>query len=337
VRSTADRLEGELQRTSLDVSPADYEVASQAISEAREQAARPGLEVLDGRLRWLRGLGRRLSAWWTGCDVDQAWSALRTASLALLAIESPEAVQARLPDLAATVVTTLDSQDLRLPGYLATLSRLARPGTEITTAGRAQLRAIREACDASGGGAHADARAYRNTLIMIGGLLAAVLGVVALLGATDPGFRDLFVAGRGRAGGWYVLQLELVASLSGLAGAVLALRCYTGFQYSYGLPLAQAVLKGGTGAATGLLGVLLVQSGLVAAFQSQAGPGVAGAGGRVFAIAVIFGFAQQLFTRTIDAQARQTLTAAGGRNDPSVVPKLPSGAHAHDLFAVPQA
>jgi len=27
VRSTADRLEGELQRTSLEVSPADYEVA----------------------------------------------------------------------------------------------------------------------------------------------------------------------------------------------------------------------------------------------------------------------------------------------------------------------
>jgi len=240
VRSTADRLEGELQRTSLEVSPADYEVASQAISEARELAERPGLEVPDGQLAWLRRLGRRAAAWWTGADADQAWAALHTASLALLAIEPPEVVKARLADLAATVVTTLSPGDLRIPGYLRTLELLAPARAEIT-------------------------------------------------------------------------------ALSGLAGAILALRCYTGFQYSYGLPLVQALIKAVTGAATGLLGVLLVQSGLLGVLRGQYG-------GRVYAVAIVVGYAQYLFTRFIDRQARDVLTAAGSRNDPAAVPAVPPGA-----------
>jgi hypothetical protein len=315
VRSTADRLEGELQRTSLEVSPADYEVASQAISEARELAERPGLEVPDGRLAWLRRLGRRTAAWWTGADADQAWAALHTASLALLAIEPPEVVKARLADLAATVVTTLSPGDLRIPGYLRTLELLAPARAEITAADRAQLRAIREACDNAADGGHSDARSYRNTLVMIGGLLAAV----ALLGAIDPRFRAVFAAARARPGAGYLLQLELMAALSGLAGAILALRRYTGFQYSYGLPLVQALIRGVTGAATGLAGVLLVQSGLLGVLRGQYG-------GRVYAVAVVFGYAQYLFTRFIDRQARDVLTAAGSRNDPAAVPAVPPGA-----------
>jgi hypothetical protein len=319
VRSAADRLEGELQRTSLEVSPADYEVASQAISEARALAERPGLEVPDGRLAWLRRLGLRAAAWWTGADADQAWAALHTASLALLAIEPPEVVKSRLADLAATVVTTLSPGDLRIPGYLRTVELLAPARAEITPADRAQLRAIREVCDNAADGGHADARGYRNTLVMIGGLLAAALGVVALLGAVDPRFRGVFAAARARPGAGYLLQLELMAALSGLAGAILALRCYTGFQYSYGLPLVQALIKAVTGAATGLLGVLLVQSGLVDVLRGQYG-------GRVYAMAIVFGYAQYLFTRFIDRQARDVLTSAGSRNDPAAVPAVPPGA-----------
>jgi len=147
VRSTADRLEGELQRTSLEVSPADYEVASQAISEARELLSRPGLEVPDG--------GWRGAGCWAGRPRPGGPAPTRTRpgprctprGLALLAIEPPEVVKARLADLAATVVTTLSPGDLRIPGYLRTLELLAPARAEITTADRAQLRAIREACD----------------------------------------------------------------------------------------------------------------------------------------------------------------------------------------------
>jgi hypothetical protein len=318
VKSTADRLEGELQRTSLEVSPADYEVASQAIGEAREQAARPGLEPEPGRLRWLRRAGRRAAAWWTGSDADQAWAALHTASHALLTIEAPEVVKSRLADLAAMVVTSLSPGDLRVAGYLRTLELLAPAEVKITPADRAQLRAIREACDSAADGGHADARTYRNTLIAFGGLLTVILGAVAVLAAGDAGFRAVFAARPASPGPWYVLQLELVASLAGLASAVFGLRGYTGFQYAFGLPFVQALLKGAAGAAAGLLGVLLVQSSLASALKPQVSGGI-------FAVAVIFGGGQYLLTRLLDQQARAVLTAAGSRNDPGTVPAVPPG------------
>jgi hypothetical protein len=300
------------------VSPADYEVASQAIGEAREQAARPGLDPGPGRLRWLRQACRRAGAWWTGSDADQAWAALHTASHALLTIESPEVVKSRLADLAAMVVTSLNPGDLRVPGYLRTLELLARVEAKITPADRAQLRAIREACDNAADGGHADARTYRNTLIMVGGLLTVILGAVAALAAGDAGFRAVFVSRQASPGPWYVLQLELVASLAGLASAVFGLRSYTGFQYAFGLPFVQALLKGATGAAAGLLGVLLVQSSLAGALKPQVSGGI-------FAVAIIFGYGQYLLTRLVDQQARAVLTAAGSRNDPGTVPTVPPG------------
>jgi hypothetical protein len=308
VKSTADRLEGELQRTSLEVSPADYEVASQAIGEAREQAARPGLEPGPGRLRWLRRAGRRAVAWWTGSDAEQAWAALHTASHALLTIESPEVVKSRLADLAAMVVTSLSPGDLRVAGYLRTLELLAP----------AEVRITREACDNAADGGHADARTYRNTLIMVGGLLTVILAAVAALAAGDAGFRAVFAARPVSPGPWYVLQVELLASLAGLASAVVGLRSYTGFQYAFGLPFVQALIKGATGAAAGLLGVLLVQSSLAGALKPQAG-------GKIFAVAVIFGYGQYLVTRLMDQQARAVLAAAGSRNDPRAVPAVPPG------------
>jgi hypothetical protein len=325
VRSTADRLEGELQRTSLEVSPADYEVASQAIGEAREQAARPGLDPGPGRLPWLRRAGRRAAAWWTGSDAEQAWAALHTASHALLTIESPEVVKSRLADLAAMVVTSLSPGDLRVTGYLRTLELLAPAEVKITPADRAQLRAIREACDNAADGGHADARTYRNTLIMVGGLLALILGAVAVLAAGDTGFRSVFGGRPASPGPWFVLQLELVAALAGLASAAPGLRRYTGFQYAFGLPFVQALIKAVAGAAAGLLGVLLVQSSLAGVLRPQAG-------GSVFAVAVTLGFGQYLLTRLMDQQARAVLTAAGSRNDPRAVPAVPPGVTAPVLL-----
>lgn len=89
VRSTADRLEGELVRTFPWAAEApDYEIARRAIEQARNLAGRPGLRTGDSHFRFIRRTWRRLAAWWTGYEVDQAWAALHTASQALLGIES---------------------------------------------------------------------------------------------------------------------------------------------------------------------------------------------------------------------------------------------------------
>jgi hypothetical protein len=324
VRSTADRLDGELQRASYDRSPADHEIVREEISRARHQADRPALKVRGQ----IRQLWRRTAAWWTGYDVDRAWTALHTASEALLIIEDPGVVKSQLGDMTAAVVTALNPGDIRAEGYLNTLELLAKPGRNICEDDRKQLRAIREVCNNSFDAAHGDARVYRNTLIQLGSLLAIVLAVVAIIALGDKGFRSVFSGPKTTPGSWYVFELELVASLGGLTSAVLTLQNYTGFQFTYGLPFVQAFLKGTTGAATGLLGVLLVQSGIVSSLKPHTG-------GAVFATAIVFGSAQYLFTRIVDQQAKSILGQAGSRNDPGTNPQVPAGARTPVLQTTP--
>jgi hypothetical protein len=316
VRSTAMRLDGELARTTRDgAAPGGAAAAASvraAIRQARESASRP---QLAGFFRPLR----RVADWWTGRYADRAWSDLHIAGQSLLSVQDQAVVKAQLSDMAAVVVTSLGPDDLRVRDYLATLQLLAPAGRAITAADREQLRAIRQACDSASDSAHGDARAYRNNLIMASGLLALVLGIVAIAAAADPAFRSVFAVAKASPGGWYVLELELAASLSGLTGAVLALKNYAGFQYSYGLSFVQAILKGSVGGATGLLGVLLVRSGIVSSLTLRS---VAA----TFAWAVVFGYAQYLFTRLIDQQARAVLKSAGSRSDPDITPQAPRGA-----------
>jgi hypothetical protein len=321
-RSTAHCLGSELQMTRGQKPPADVvsqQVVKKAIERAYRCAQRQDLVASAGKFGWLPRPGRRLADWWTGADVDQAWAELHTASQVLLTIEAPAVVKSQLADMAAVVVTALDPRDVRVPDYLKTLETLAPPSRDIRPEDRAQLRAIRQACDSSTDGGHADARAFRNILIIVGSLLGAALAIVAIIAWADKDFRSVFAAAGTHPDGWYVFELELIASLSGLTGAVLSLRSYIGFQYSYGLPFVQAVLKGTTGAATGLFGVLLARSGIASSLTLQPGAGT-------FAVAIVFGYAQYLFTRLVDQQANSVLKAAGSRSDPGITAQGPAGA-----------
>jgi hypothetical protein len=315
VNSTADRLEDELKRVP-DTSQPDYQVAADAIAYARHLAERPNLLVDDRlRLRGVRRLWRRVGSWWAGTDVYQAWAAIHSAGQALLGLESTESLRSELGDMAASLVTTLTPDDLRTTHYLETLDVLSDPQHKIRDEDRLQLRAIRHACDSSMDSAHADARAYRNTLVLAGLLIAAVLVVVAVISLFDAEFRSVFASGS--VGRWHVVELELVASLAGLTGAVLSLKKYIGFQYTYGLPFVQAFLKGTTGAATGLFGVIFVQAGIISFVKTDSN-------GSLFAVAIIFGYAQYLFTRLVDQQANKVLSSASSHNDPGTVAKLPA-------------
>ncbi len=85
------------------------------------------------------------------------------------------------------------------------------------------------------------------------------------------------------------------------------------------MPVVQAFLKGTVGTATGLLGVLLTQSGVVSSLKQETIAGVIG-------IAVIFGYSQILFTRLIDQQAKTVLTSAASRNDPGATAQIAAAA-----------
>lgn len=336
VRTTADNLEAELQRvlrgelklTSSGKPLADYEIIGQAIRQARFYADRPSQLPIDGKDRWLGRLWREAKSWWTGSDVDESWRALHRASQALLMVEDDALVKSQLAGMAAAVVTALSPGDIRDKGYLKTLGQLSVPTVDvISQQDRDQLRAIRADCDSSFDAAHGDARTFRNTLVQVGAFLAVVLVAVALIAGGDKGFRSVFAGSGAAPGGWYVFELELIASLAGLTSAVLALRSYTGFQFTYGLPFVQAWLKGGLGAATGLMGVLLVQSGVISSLKPQSGGGV-------MATAIIFGSAQYLFTRLVDQHAQGILQSAGSPNDPATDPRTPAGVTPPDLATI---
>jgi hypothetical protein len=322
VRSTARRLEAELHRTDYERmnsgQQADYVAICHAIDTAKRCAEWSPRRPAGQHLAGLRQLWQWTVSWWTGAEMDVAYCALQTAGQILVSVEPEDAVKAHIPDMAAAVVTAFHPNDLRQRGYLKTLEILARPDRRISDSDRAQLRAIQQACDSSEASAHSDVRTFRNTLVVMGALLAALLAGVAGLGWADQSFRAVFAAAGGMHGasGWYVLELEVIASLSGLASAALALKSYTGHRHSYGLPLVQALLKGSAGAATGLLGVLLAGSGLVSSLTVHTEP-------QTFTVALIFGCAQYLFTRLIDRQARDMLDSAGSRSDRCVTPQAP--------------
>ena len=70
----------------------------------------------------------------------------------------------------------------------------------------------------------------------------------------------------------------------------------------YNLRAAQAVLKPLTGAATALIGVLLVQSDILIA------PAETPSESLLLAYAAIFGFSQQLLTQFVDRRASELMT-----------------------------
>lgn len=333
VDTAACRLEAELLRAPDDEPSAsalaDRKEIEKAIAIAREYVERSDARAAGQHLAGLRTLWRRAMVWWTGGEIDLAYCALHTAGQLLLCVEPPDVVKARIPDMAAAVTTAFRGNDLRVRGYLKTLGILAEPAHQISQTDRSQLRAIQQACDSSDASARSDARTFRNTLVIMSALLSVILAGVAGFAAVDTSFRALFAAGaKSGPGGWFVLELEAIASLSGLAGAALALKNYTGYRRTYGLPVVQALLKGSAGAATGVLGVLLAGSGLIGALALRPGA-------EVFAVAVIFGYAQYLFTRLVDQQAKDVLSSAGSRSDPSVTPEAPANDATTTIVTIP--
>jgi len=101
--------------------------------------------------------------------------------------------------------------------------------------------------------------------------------------------------------------IEVVGLLAAAAAAAFSLRNIRGTSTPYSLPVALALLKLPTGAVTAVLGLLLMRGEFVpglSALDSSA---------QIVSWAVVFGYAQQLFTGLVDQQAHSVLQDVGGR------------------------
>ena len=104
--------------------------------------------------------------------------------------------------------------------------------------------------------------------------------------------------------------VELVGLMAAAVAAATAIRGIRGSSERLGLPVALAVLKLPTGAITAFLGLLLMRG------QFVPGLSALDTSAQILAWALVFGYAQQLFTRLVDRQGQTVLDSVRGADNP---------------------
>jgi hypothetical protein len=102
------------------------------------------------------------------------------------------------------------------------------------------------------------------------------------------------------------LLVELVGLTAATIAAAAAIRRIKGSSERYGIPLALASLKLPTGAITAFLGLLLMRG------QFVPGLSALDSSAQILAWALVFGYAQELFTRLVDQQGQSVLNTVRG-------------------------
>ena len=255
-------------------------------------------------------LWRRVREWASGEAITAAWESVHQAERELAAIETDAEALAALPQLRSWMRQVMSDRDL-LSSYEQTFDDAVRAhrAPDRSTLRQAYQDAITANVDW-----HSSLRAFRNTLFCLGALLGLLLvglgvwhllntGVVPLCSSDS---RPICFGTTGRTSPARVIfEIELVGMIGGLLGTAFLLGRLEQAPSRYNLLAPQIVLKAVGGAATALIGVVLVESELI----------VAPAGGRstavLLAYAALFGFSQQLLTQFVDRRANDLLSAGG--------------------------
>jgi hypothetical protein len=108
--------------------------------------------------------------------------------------------------------------------------------------------------------------------------------------------------------------VELVGLTAAAVAAAAAIRGIRGSSERYWLPAWLALLKLPTGAITAFLGLLLMRGQFVPGLSALDAPA------QILAWALVFGYAQQLFTRLVDQQGHAVLESVRGADKPQPSP-----------------
>jgi hypothetical protein len=324
-----------LECTSADAADPFWEAITDHLAAVRQAA--------EGR----RGKRARAARVWssvTGSTLGRAMSNLDAAEANLLRVAPDYYLAGQMPSLLNHVQRHLEPDDARRRELERIAARF---GPDQAASANADMAAItaqeRNAIVSSVRAASTAAlreqlrvRSFRNVLLvtsMVMTLLAvgvAVLGVInpsavplcfqpeksgqtvvvcptqqsALVetegqaGPADPDVDDVVKQTAGRAD---LLVVELIGLTAAAVAAATALRSIRGSSEPYGLPVALATLKLPMGAVTAFLGLLLMRG------QFVPGLSALDTSAQILAWALVFGYAQQLFTRFIDQQAHSVL------------------------------
>jgi hypothetical protein len=129
-------------------------------------------------------------------------------------------------------------------------------------------------------------------------------------GATGPPTIDIDDVVAETAKPWDLIVVELVGLTAAAISAAAAISHIRGTSERYSLPVALAALKLPTGAITAFLGLLLMRGQFVPGLSALDSPA------QILAWALVFGYAQQLFTRLVDQQGQTVLNSVRSADTP---------------------
>jgi hypothetical protein len=296
-------------------------------------AARGHLDAAKDAVGSQKTIGRRARASIGGASVERASSHLDAVECDLLRMASEEVRRGQLPSLLAHVRRHLEIED---PRRVAVEQLAMRPPSQPWD--DIDVERVLAALHAASSQARREVRqirSFRNTLVATAVALTIAATVMAVVGWRSPASMpmcfqpvDLVVcptstrsvtakppllavdeaqvddAMRKQARPGDVALIELLGAMAAALSAALALRNVKGTSSPFSLPIALAVLKLPTGALTAVLAIVLMRGEFVpglSALDSSA---------QILAWAIIFGYAQQLFTQLVDRQANTVLENA---------------------------
>jgi hypothetical protein len=313
----------------------ESELASLAQRETVDPKTSDQVTTLLTNARDAAGGRWHLESWWTGARIERAWRSVHAAEVLLSSCQPIAVIRSRYPALIANARHLLRPGDPRRKAIETLASadgskddQAAKPTAKGSDEGTERARYvtalqwIREESDES----HSRVRSFRNVLIAVTVAMTAVAAGLVVWGFLSPDAVPVCV--RPAVAGELVADrtnpapicpmggtepssgdVPLVAFV-GLVGAALAsafaIRKMRGTQTPYSVPLALAVLKLPTGALTALAGVVLIQGEFVPGLSRLDNPA------QVLAYAIVLGFAQEAFTRMVDRQGQEVLSAAPG-------------------------
>ena len=274
---------------------------------------------VDPRTGWF---GR----WWQGTLVELSFQNLHAARAQMVDVYSDEEIAAEIPAALARSQQSLHADDpRRLAGEALTRMAIGQQ--------RAFLRrTIEDAYDAMDR-QHERLRSFRNIILMSALCIAVLVGATILVVRANPSYIPLcfpvdgasvdagpFNCPTGTAVATFqgsdIIVIALLGLLGGALAAAVSIRNLRGTSTPYDVPVALALLKVPLGAFTAIVGLVALQGSFVpglSALDSQQ---------QILAYALVLGYAQQVFTHSLDRRA-QTLLDGLPSKDPAIAPARP--------------
>jgi hypothetical protein len=293
--------------------------------ETAKQLEQVAINAHGGRFSW---------AAINGAAIERTFGLLNAAEANLLRLAPRGYVASSVPNLVARAKSSLPENDPRLSTLKKIEERVQKDASPeggaaskkspISSVDRGVIVAAYEGANVAARKEELRVRSFRNVILSTAAAATVLVVIIAFLGFLHPTWAPLCFAPPDQlvcptssvdlklsantgltiakiASSWDAAVIAFVGMLGAAISAAAALGSMRGSADPYSLPVALAVLKLPIGALTAFLGLLLISAGFVpglSALDSSA---------QVIAWAIVLGYAQQLFTRFVDTQAKTVL------------------------------